>query len=71
MTSKPPGWPWRLNDERPQGWFELHGTLRFGPLPRWALRRHAPDANHDEIRAPAPKPGGVWAGIIRPPQSMM
>lgn len=28
------GWPWRLNDDRPHGWFMLDGRDVFGPLPK-------------------------------------
>lgn len=34
MTSKPPGWPWRLNDEREHGWFIDGNSTRYGPLPK-------------------------------------
>lgn len=32
-------WPWRLDDQRPHGWFTAAGLTKFGPIPEREKQR--------------------------------
>lgn len=59
VSDRPPGWPWRRDDTRKQGWFIDGNSTRFGPLPehvRFAKVR-------PELARPAREPAAPRAPI--------